>query len=341
MDKAAFLLPLAPLFASLLSGCFGTSSCAGFKGGTYTRSVELTPEEYASWSMGIPPGGSSGDPTGGGTGGTGGTTGGGTMLGDQEICTMVCESEASLGDLVSCSIGDPDPQGVRTVECVFPQICEGRRHACVRSRAGLAGDDRVRTWLARAAHDEAASVVAFVALGCELAAHGAPRELLAAIEAAAFDEVRHEEAVSALARLYGAERPALTIVDTPVRDLLAIAVENAVEGCVGETWAALAAAHQARRAADPEVRALYAEIAADETRHAELAWALDAWLMGQLGPAARAMVVTARQAAARRLTAVLADSQDDAGLAALGVPDRVTALQLVAGLDAALWSQAA
>lgn len=334
-------MPLGPLFAALLSGCFGTSSCAGFKGGNYTDKVELTPEEYASWSMGIPPGSSTGDPTDGGTGGTGGGTGGGMMLGEQEICTMVCESQGALGELVSCSIEAPDPDGTVTVDCVFPLICEGRRHACVRSRGGQGIDARVTLWLARAAHDEAASVYAFVALGCELAAHGAPRELLEAIDAAALDEVRHAEAVSELARRHGADIPALEIVETPIRDLLAIAVENAVEGCVGETWAALSAAHQGRFAADPEVRALYAAIAADEIRHAELAWAIDAWLMGQLGPASRAMVATARRTAARRLTGVLEDSQEDAGLAALGVPARRVAQRLVAGLDAALWSQAA
>jgi hypothetical protein len=36
------LYPLAPLFASLLSGCFASSSCDDFKGGTYTRTIELT-----------------------------------------------------------------------------------------------------------------------------------------------------------------------------------------------------------------------------------------------------------------------------------------------------------
>jgi hypothetical protein len=101
------------------------------------------------------------------------------------------------------------------------------------------------------------------------------------------------------------------------------------------------AAHQARAAAVGVVREVYAGIAVDEARHAELAWALDAWLMRQLGAGERAMVAAARTAAVRRLAAVLADSSDEPGLQALGVPDRARAQQLVAGLDAALWSRVA
>ncbi|MBA3550532.1 MAG: hypothetical protein H0T76_28995, partial [Nannocystis sp.] len=71
------LVPLAPLFASLLAGCFGKDSCSDFKGGTYMQTVELTPAEYEQWLMGMPPGASS---TGGATTSTGtadtGTAGG-------------------------------------------------------------------------------------------------------------------------------------------------------------------------------------------------------------------------------------------------------------------------
>ncbi|MBZ5712785.1 hypothetical protein [Nannocystis pusilla] len=145
----------------------------------------------------------------------------------------------------------------------------------------------------------------------------------------------------ALAEARGAVVAAPAIVAWPDRDLRAIAVENAVEGCVLETWAALVAAHQACAAEDLELRVEFAAIAGDEARHAELAWRLDTWLSGQLDEAARAEVAAARQAAARTLAAALAAAPDHAEVIALGVPSSRAAAQLCAGLDAALWSQAA
>ena len=347
------LLPLAPLFTALLAGCSSYSSCDDFKGGTYDRTVELSPAEYAQWKMGIPPGSSSTgvatsttDGTSGSTGGTAGetgadpTTGADTMLTDQEICMMVCVKESIVGNVESCTIGAINANGNIPVECVLPAFCEGRRHACVRSH-GDAEQSDAATWLARAAHDEAASVHAFLALHQELTAHGAPPELLARITAAADDERRHAALVGALAEQHGATVPAIVIAPTPIRDLLALAVENMVEGRVRETWAALSAAHQAQHADIAALRNLYASIAADEAQHAELAWSIHAWLIGQLNAAEQAMVAAARRAAVRQLQTSLAAFADEPELLALGIPGRNTALHLLAGLDAALWSQAA
>jgi len=381
--NARLLLPLAPLFASLLSGCFATSSCDGFKGGTDTRIVELTPEEYANWMQGIPPGespttgmptttdgtgtaSSTGASTGEGESTTSDTTGPAMMLTDQEICTMICSEQSAIGEVESCTIGPINENGNIPVECVLPLFCEGRRHACVRSHGHFgpsdaasahddahsddaseapAHDDRrpgpAAHWLARAAHDEAASVHAFLALADELTAHGAPPELLARIITAAVDERRHAALVTDLALHHGATVPTPIIAPTPTRDLLALAVENMVEGCVRETWAALSAAHQSHHAHTPALRDLYQNIAADETRHAELAWSIHTWLIGQLSPAGQAMVAAARRQAVHQLRTSLAALPDEPALLALGVPARHTALHLIAGLDAALWSQAA
>jgi len=368
------LLPLSPLFAALLSGCFSSSSCDDFKGGTYNQTVELTPWEYEQWQMGIEPGQTSGMATsttdggaGTGAGDGGGSTGGagegggsgtggdptttgatdpttstttGTMLTDQEICMMVCAKQGGLGEVESCTIGAMlNANGNVTVECVLPLFCEGRSHACVRSHGGA--QQTAAAWLARAAHDEAASVHAFLALADELAFHGAPAELLARIHLAAADERRHAALVGELAQRHGASLTSVTITPTPIRDLLALAVENMVEGCVRETWAALSAAHQAAHADTQPLRDLYQTIAADETRHAELAWSIHTWLIAQLGDAEQAMVTAARGAAVRQLHTSLAALTDEPGLLALGVPSRSTALHLLTGLDAALWSQAA
>lgn len=67
--------------------------------------------------------------------------------------------------------------------------------------------------------------------------------------------------------------------------LLSIAIHNAVEGCVSETWAAMMAQIQAERAETPELRALFSTIARDEITHGQLAWDLHAWLLEQLDDA--------------------------------------------------------
>ena len=266
----------------------------------------------------------------------------GEMRTDQEICMDACANAGyELYGTDTCTIASPNSEGKYEVTCVTTDICVGgRRHACVRSSAGLQAT-AAASWLARAAHDEAASVHAFAALAVELASHGAAAGLLAEVEAARADEVRHAAVVTALARAAGASIVMPEVAATPVRGLLAIALENAVEGCVNETWAALSAAHQARYARDGEVRRAFATIAADEARHAELAWTLDAWLAARLSASERAEVAAARSAAVLRLRAELASAADEPALVRLGLPGRAAAQRLAAGLDAALWAQAA
>lgn len=351
-------LSLSTLFSLLLAGCASDTSCPDPGGAKYVQDVELSPERYAAYQMGeVPPADTTGDPTSSGSTTDGDTTDGDTTDGDstsgasttggeplseQETCELVCQHEVGEVDgydkPTACSVTEEADRVV--VNCEYPAFCGGRRHACVASSAAGDGADAAAAWLARAAHDEAASVHAFRSLGRELAAWGAPAGLLARVEAAAEDEVRHAALVAAAARARGAEVTPAACVAVAVRDLRAIAVENAVEGCVHETWAALSAAHQARFAADPGLRAMFAGIAADEARHAELAWALDAWLAGQLDPAARAEVAAARRAAIVGLAHALA-RLDAPALRSLGVPSAAAASQLLAGLDASLWAQAA
>lgn len=352
-------VPLSALFATLLSGCplFGCDTIES------EQTLDLTPEEYAQWQMGMMPGASTGAPTTSAgpttsettgtdtttdTGTTTGTTGDstssggsttGTPLTPEEVCTAVC-TQYYGGTLISCSLAEQADKVV--VTCNTLQACiGGRGHACVRPQGAAAGPDPGAAWLARCAHDEAASVHAFQALARELASLGAPAELRTRIEDASRDERRHAVVVSALARSRGAEPTPPTYIDLPARDLPTIAVENMIEGCVRETWAALCAAHQARHAADPAVRALFTEIAEDEARHAELAWAIDAWLATQLDAAARATLAAARHRAARELLGSLAARADAPELRELGVPTARTASHLCAALGRALWSQAA
>ena len=354
--KIVLAIPLTALFTSLLSACptFSTG-CGDVDSSKSEQKVELSPEEHAQWQQGMMPAGDSEAPTtsasatgtgttgdgttGDGTGtGTGGTSTGESLSAD-EVCTAVCEDRFG-SDLDSCSVDEQADKVV--VTCTLLSLCVGGRgHACVRPPGAATGQGAGATWLARIAHDEAASVHAFRALARELAALGAPAQLLARVESAALDEVRHATVMSSLARTHGAQPTPPTCVSLPVRGLLEIAIENAVEGCVHETWAALSAAHQARRAVDPALRIVFAGIAEDEARHAELAWTIDAWLVDQLCAADRATVVAARDHAARELVTRLGTAVDEPAILELGVPRARVAAHLCAALGAALWSRAA
>src|SRR5690606_23470880 len=116
-------------------------------------------------------------------------------------CEAVCMHQ-QMRDLDSCTTMKAADK--ITITCEFVSRCVGgRRHEGVRSH-GAGGTGPAAAWLARAAHDELASVAAFQALGLELAAWGAPAELLARVEAAAEDEVGHAEVTAVLARQHGA-----------------------------------------------------------------------------------------------------------------------------------------
>ena len=193
-----------------------------------------------------------------------------------------------------------------------------------RSRAGSLGE-----FLSQAAHLEAASVVAFEILAHDLRAHGAPRELVVAARRSARDEVRHARAMERLARSHGSEPPAVRVAAPPRRSLEAIAVENAREGCVRETYGALVASWQAVHARDALLRGAMARIAADETRHAALAWMVDRWAGTRLDPRARRKVAATRRRAFERLRREASAAVPEALVRRAGVPSPARARCLV------------
>jgi hypothetical protein len=191
---------------------------------------------------------------------------------------------------------------------------------------------------ALAAGLEAASVDAFHILRRELTAHGAPKRLRRAAERAAHDEIRHAKAASVLARRYGAVPHRPRVAKRRLRSLEALAVDNAVEGCVRETFGALLAMWQARKAGDPSVRAALARIAPDEVRHAALSWRIAAWLEAKVGAAGRRRVENAKRAAVDALRTEVAREPDPDLLRVAGLPCAAAALGLLSQLDKALWS---
>ena len=111
--------------------------------------------------------------------------------------------------------------------------------------------------------------------------------------------------LGALARREGGEVGPSEAAPLRERSIEEQATENAVEGCVFETFGALLAQWQATHAVDLGVRASLARLARDETRHAALAWTMAAWLEARLTPEARLRVREARARARRELLARL------------------------------------
>lgn len=217
-------------------------------------------------------------------------------------------------------------------------VCAGRRPEGLRSQHLPSTGSSLGAYFARMAHLEAASVTAFEVLAEELAHHGAPAGLVASATRAAHDEVRHTALTTALARRFGAEPMSPSIAPRPLRSLEAIALDNAVEGCVRECFGAVLGCYQAETSSDAEVAHVMTAIAEDETRHAALAFELAAWVEARLDPAARARVQAARRTAADALRLELWCTPDEPTRHVLGLPDRRAAQRLHQTLERALWA---
>jgi hypothetical protein len=217
----------------------------------------------------------------------------------EQLCTQLVEEEyfAAVNRIDTCThsietADDTAGESTATVSCSGQKTtyCEGRR-PLGHVEADCA--DTLGGFLARCAHLEAASVVAFEQLARQLTGLGAPAELIERCLVAAEEERDHARAVTMLARRHGGRVPALAALPV-AEDIETIARHNATEGCVAETWAALMACWKGKNAADATLRAAYARIAVDELRHAQLAWDLHAWLLDQLDDAARRRVEAAQ-----------------------------------------------
>jgi hypothetical protein len=279
------------------------------------------------------------------------TCAGFTGVGTTAQCLAICGRSNSGLAPDTCSVfpGQPGDGGTPgevicqvttgTCQVVIPPGNGGRRPGYFASlgfgvpRAGR----EVGTHFARVACMEAGSVEAFRWLRDELVAHGAPRRLVRAASRAIRDEMRHVRQTAALARRFGEEPIApLPVPGRAVRPLAAMALENAVEGCVRETYSALECAWQAEVARDPVVRATMKRIARDEMRHLALAWSVHAWVLPRLSPSDRARVLAAQRDAASELRGELRADPNAALVAQAGLPQAAQSQALVAAIEAKL-----
>jgi len=183
--------------------------------------------------------------------------------------------------------------------------------------------------LTRCAQLEAASIVAFEILGAELERFGAPRHLVRAAWRAAGDELRHAQTMTALGGRSSTFMKRPKLAARARRSLRAVAIENAVEGCVRETYGALIAVWQGQTAEDLGVRRAMRRIGADEARHAQLAWNVQRWIDAKLPAAARQIAVRARRRAFAGLRNELHQAQPAPFARALGLPSKTQAIDLL------------
>jgi hypothetical protein len=163
--------------------------------------------------------------------------------------------------------------------------------------AEVNGVETTSIWIQRA-REEHASVASFARHLLEMMSLGAPLDLLAAISTAQMDEVRHTELCLEQARAEGCTAT-LGLLDTqlpPRIGALEIALGVALEGCVNETMAAQEVTLAASEATGSQA-AMLAQVAADETEHACLAWRTLGWLWPKLMATEQQTVIDAMQRA--------------------------------------------
>ncbi len=166
---------------------------------------------------------------------------------------------------------------------------------------------------------EHASIAAFARFSLQLLSMGAPVEFIEETNQALVDETKHARLAFDLASRFGGRRigPGSLPMNGAIDDFRVESIlrTTILEGCVGETMAALEARAALEVCRDQGVCAVLEQIAVDEERHAALAWKVVSWIVAErpdlLGEAERAF----GQAVAKRASS--GDQQP--GAPALGV----------------------
>ena len=249
------------------------------------------------------------------------------------VCDTLCPD--FLGQSLyshNCEATAPDATGAVSVNCAFCRT--GRRPDGWTLTPGTSSETPLGEFFARLAELEAASIPAFRTLVSDLELHGAPARLTDLARSAIRDEREHTRLMGSIAKRFGATPRVPMVKRRGATSLEEVAVQNAVEGCVGETFGALVATFQAQHADDAEVRLAMARIAEDETRHADLAREVAAWADGLLDAAARERVMAARNRALETLREEVAVELHADLRATAGMPNARQARLMLEGLAA-------
>ena len=231
-----------------------------------------------------------------------------TYLVDGELteasCSNLCQTELNvwMDYLCSCDYQGADVDGNHPGTCEYTQCAvEGRVHGEIKKLEKSTGYTELGIHFARGYHAEASSVGAFLQLRKELAFHQAPKELQERCFLAAKEEIVHAQLLAKLAKLHQGQLPTLDFGRFQPRSLFALALDNAVEGCIFETFSSLKALQQANNATDQVIAKAMKIIALDEIKHAELAWDIHRSLISRLSSAERDIIHEAQKEAIQQL----------------------------------------
>jgi hypothetical protein len=261
-------------------------------------------------------------------------------LEDDLSCADLCmallspeEREYDMPSVIECRLDLNTGNNQARVQAtyVFPADCVGGRRPSGQVSCTQPVADPVSHWIATMTTLEASAVYAFVQLARDLLAHGAPRSLAQRCLVAADDEVRHTATMRDLARSRGIDPMLPQWTPEESGSLLDLAVQNACEGCVRETYGAALAMWQSQHCSDPDLAAALEEIARDEMRHAQLSADIDRWFRETLSPSELRIVARARRIAIEELLAATSESKRDLRL---GVPSSEEAHRIVCALFA-------
>jgi hypothetical protein len=251
------------------------------------------------------------------------------------ICTIYIDEESpweTVLEIESCVDNGTDENGDQSLTCgyLLAPYCEGRNHVAVHSNTQSAVD--IPTWFLQATQAEIGSVGAFLLLREELQRLDAPQHFIQQCLEAARDEVQHARLMNNVCRSVGIQPSIPQISDIPNRSIFDIALENALEGCIHESYAAMQALHQSQHASTPEFRRLFFIIAQDELRHADLSLRIHQWLMTQLSQSQQQTIKEAQQKCLEQLLEFHANQPHNPALNMLGPPEPKKAQELAKSL---------
>lgn len=259
-------------------------------------------------------------------------------------CIEHCQMQDTGERLLSCQYEKGDA-GMIQVRCNREGSCAiPGRWTSIAGPKPLALAYSIQEEMKRRVKCEAVAVIAFERLAFELKAYQAPIELLAKIQVAIEDEKRHTSNFSSvcLAQNWEIEEDIthIQVSQYPVRSLLELAIENAIEGCVGESFAALENLYQSHFAKNQTIKALHQSIVFDEIAHAELSWQIHDWINQQLPIHEKVLLQEALvQAISGKISINPNCHLPEETKQYLGLPDHHTAKILYNQLNEQLWQK--
>lgn len=246
-----------------------------------------------------------------------------------------------VGSITDCGTSPADSSQIR-LRCGFTlsKVCEpaGRRPMGLIDAETSEPVTTPGQYFAQMAYLEESAVTAFQYLVQELESFGAPETLIAVAREGIQEEVDHADMMKALCLRYGGACIPVVVDPFQPRTLFEFALDNVVEGCVRETYGALAAMYQSEHAEDPAVREVTRRIVFEESRHAMMSWEIVQWLETQLSPKQQEQCRQAMKEAVYSLEMAIAQKASQPWEHRIGVPPKNEALRMFDVLKQTVWA---